>query len=138
MWKTSTKQNFCFQIYYNIIFYYNSQNTQIQVLENRKQKIVTKHTHIFRWPLTAVLLLLFSTIINNYCRLFKDLFFYFLKVERKGVEHQEEDNQNFGEYHHGLQNTISNKRDKITCEAKIWNEAMKVWIQSIKTTFEME
>jgi hypothetical protein len=67
----------------------------------------------------ALLLLLFSTIINNYCGLFKDLFFYFLKVERKGVEHQEEDNQNFGEYHHGLQNTISNKRDKITCEAKI-------------------
>jgi DNA polymerase elongation subunit (family B) len=44
MWKTSTKQNFCSQIYYNIIFYYNSQNTQIQVLENRKQKIDTKHT----------------------------------------------------------------------------------------------
>jgi hypothetical protein len=45
--KTSTKQNFCFQIYYNIIFYYNSQNTQIQVLENRKQKLVTKHTLTF-------------------------------------------------------------------------------------------
>ena len=43
MWKTSTKQNFCSQIYYNIIFYYNFQNIQIQVLENRKQKIVTKH-----------------------------------------------------------------------------------------------
>ena len=41
--KTSTRQNFCSQIYYDIVFYYNSQNTQIQVLENRKQKIVTKH-----------------------------------------------------------------------------------------------
>jgi hypothetical protein len=72
--------------------------------------------------MALLLLLLFSTLINNYCRLFKDfyLFFYFfLKVERERVEHQEEDNQNFGEYHHGLQNTISNKRDKITCEAKI-------------------
>ena len=44
MWKTSTKQNCCSQIYYNIVFYYNSQNTQIQVLENRKEKIVTKNT----------------------------------------------------------------------------------------------
>ncbi len=43
MWKTHAKQIFCSQIYYNIGFYYNSQNTEIQVLENRKQKIVTKH-----------------------------------------------------------------------------------------------
>ena len=43
MCKTSTKQIFCSQNYYNIVFYYNSQNTQLQVLENRKQKIVTKH-----------------------------------------------------------------------------------------------
>ena len=43
-WKTIAKQNFFTQIYYNIIFYYNSQNIQIQVLENKKQKIVTKHT----------------------------------------------------------------------------------------------
>ena len=69
--------------------------------------------------MALLLLLLFSTLINNYCRLFKDLFFLFLKVERERVEHQEEDNQNFGEYHHGLQNTISNKRDKITWEAKL-------------------
>ena len=55
MWKTSTKQNFCFQIYYNIIFYYNSQNTQIQVLENKKQKIVTKHTLISRSQMNGFL-----------------------------------------------------------------------------------
>jgi hypothetical protein len=52
MWKTSTKQNFCSQIYYNIIFYYNSQNTQIQVLENRKQKVVTKHT-LYHFVITS-------------------------------------------------------------------------------------
>ena len=47
MWKTHAKQFFCSQTYYNIVFYYNSQNTQIQVLENKKQKIVTKHTLCF-------------------------------------------------------------------------------------------
>jgi hypothetical protein len=44
MWKTHAKQIFCSQIYYNTVFYYHSQNIQIQVLENRKPKIVTKHT----------------------------------------------------------------------------------------------
>ena len=41
--KNIYKTKFCSQIYYSIIFYYNSQNTQIQILKNKKQKIVTKH-----------------------------------------------------------------------------------------------
>ena len=38
MCKTFTKQIFCSQNYYNIVFYYNSQNTQIQVLKKTENK----------------------------------------------------------------------------------------------------
>jgi hypothetical protein len=67
MWKTSTKQNFCSQIYYNIIFYYNSQNTQIQVLENKKQKKVTKHTLYILNSIPKGCSLLFITLVIRAC-----------------------------------------------------------------------